>query len=60
MEDIFEVADMNPSTVLNKTNQNILVVDREGKILFANAEAKVNIGEKGTDLLGSYMHKNLD
>ncbi|MFW6006244.1 MAG: EAL domain-containing protein [Candidatus Bipolaricaulota bacterium] len=60
MEDIFEVADINPSTALNKAKQNILVVNKEGKILFANAEAKGNIGEEGTDLPGSYLHKNLD
>ncbi|MBS3788201.1 EAL domain-containing protein [Candidatus Bipolaricaulota bacterium] len=60
MEELFEDTSVNPSTVLNKTDQNVLVIDKAGKILFANDEAEENMGKKGEDLLGDYFQSNID
>ncbi|MBS3787732.1 diguanylate cyclase, partial [Candidatus Bipolaricaulota bacterium] len=60
MEEIFEAANINPSTLLNKTGHNILVVDKDGKIVFANETAEGNISEDGDNLLGDYLHSNFE
>ena len=59
MEEIFDSVNINASTALNKTGQNILVVDEEGKIVFANKEAEENVGKNGEELVGKYLESNL-
>jgi len=60
LEDIFDSAKLNPSTLLEKTEQNILVVDKEGKIVFASEKVESEMNDNEDDLLGEYIHSNLD
>ncbi|MFB6290328.1 MAG: EAL domain-containing protein, partial [Candidatus Bipolaricaulia bacterium] len=59
MEELFESINVNPSTLLNKTDQNILVIDQAGKIVFSNEAAEENINEKDIALVGDYLHDKL-
>ncbi|MBS3737330.1 EAL domain-containing protein [Candidatus Bipolaricaulota bacterium] len=59
MQEIFEKVDVTPSMALNKTNESILVVNRKGKIVFANDVAKKEISKNGNKLIGTYIHSNL-
>ncbi|MCF7890154.1 EAL domain-containing protein [Candidatus Bipolaricaulota bacterium] len=59
MEEIFENINATTPALLNKTDQNVLVVNEDGKIVFANSSAEGNIIKEGEDLLGDYLHSNL-
>ncbi len=60
MEDIFEDTDIRPSILLDKAEQNILVVDGDGKIVFANETIRENIDDSGEDLVGEPLSSNVD
>ncbi|MBS3766292.1 hypothetical protein KGY71_07205, partial [Candidatus Bipolaricaulota bacterium] len=60
MEDIFEVAEIRPSILLDKAEQNILVVDGDGKIVFANETIKENVDDGGENLVGEPLSSNVD
>jgi len=59
LEEIFDSTNLSTSTLLNKTGQNILVVDKEGRIVFANKEARESVEKNGKGLVGQYLRSNL-
>ena len=60
MEGVLRKADVNCAELLDRTSENILVVDKSGKIVFVNdrADAEFNHGENG--LKGDDLEDHLE
>ena len=60
MEDVLKKAEVNCAEVLDKTSESILVIDRNGKIVFVNDKAEAEIGSGDGEIRGDYLEDHVE
>ena len=60
MEDVLKKAEINCAEILNKTSESILVIDRDGKIVYVNDKARAEMSSGDGEIRGDYLQDHAE